>query len=393
MTAALNGNLRDFGISEVFQLIGQQQKTGLLVVEGSETLHVAFDGGAVVWAAPKGPYEEAALGERLVRASLLPPERLALLEAELTGSDRRLSEVLADSGDISVDAVQGVGDLITSDTIFELLRWSSGSFRFTSQPVSHSKARAELLPAEQILMDGLRTVDEWGSLDAAATRPDSVFERVGSFDLFLEAHPGERPERLAVAERLFLLIDGRLTTRRVIDLSRLGLFEAARLLSRLRSLGVIEPLDAEQLARTRRPMPGALKGRGLPSMGTLLGLVPFATLAVVVVLAGRPVEPPAQVLGRDVQVEADAAYETLRARQLALAYRYARGVWPQGTADLEEWSGVPLAAPEGGSYYFRRTEHGVVVLSPDPGSSPGSGAGTIASRSAAPPTASARRSP
>ena len=135
MTAALHGNLRDFGISEVFQLIGQQQKTGLLVVEGSETLHVAFDRGAVVWAAPKGPYEEAALGDRLVRASLLPPERLALLEAELAGSDRRLSEALAESGDISAEAVQGVADLITSDTIFELLRWSAGSFRFTSQPV------------------------------------------------------------------------------------------------------------------------------------------------------------------------------------------------------------------------------------------------------------------
>jgi len=366
MNAALHGNLSDFGISEVFQLIGQQQKTGLLVVEGTERLHVAFDGGAVVWAEPAGPYEQAALGERLVRASLLQPERLALLEADLNGGERRLSDVLAESGEISAEAVQGVADLVTSDTIFELLRWRTGSFRFTSQPVVHSRARSELLPAEQILMDGLRTVDEWGSLDAAATRGQSVFRKVGSFDRFLEAHPGERPERLAVAERLFLLIDGRLTTRRVIDLSRLGLFEAARLLSRLRSLGVIEPLDDEQLARTRRPMPVALQGRGLPSLGTLLGVLPFAALALVAFLASRPTPPPAGRVGPDVASDADAAYETLRARQLALAYRYARGAWPDGVEALESWSGVPLATPEGGSYYFRRYEHGVVVLSPSP---------------------------
>jgi len=32
VSVALHGNLRDFGIGEVFQLIGQQQKTGVLEV-------------------------------------------------------------------------------------------------------------------------------------------------------------------------------------------------------------------------------------------------------------------------------------------------------------------------------------------------------------------------
>ena len=43
MTVALHGNLRDFGIGEVFQLIGQQQKTGFLeVAEGGLRLRIAF---------------------------------------------------------------------------------------------------------------------------------------------------------------------------------------------------------------------------------------------------------------------------------------------------------------------------------------------------------------
>ena len=49
MSVALHGNLRDFGIGEVFQLIGQQQKTGLLEVQNEEVrLRIAFDTGAVV---------------------------------------------------------------------------------------------------------------------------------------------------------------------------------------------------------------------------------------------------------------------------------------------------------------------------------------------------------
>ena len=49
MSIALHGNLRDFGIAEVFQLIGQQRKTGTLVIgEGGDAVYLAFDEGRVV---------------------------------------------------------------------------------------------------------------------------------------------------------------------------------------------------------------------------------------------------------------------------------------------------------------------------------------------------------
>ena len=49
MSVALHGNLADFGIAEVFQLIGQQRKTGTLVVEGGGgSIFLAFDEGRVV---------------------------------------------------------------------------------------------------------------------------------------------------------------------------------------------------------------------------------------------------------------------------------------------------------------------------------------------------------
>ncbi|HKK52381.1 MAG TPA: DUF4388 domain-containing protein, partial [Myxococcota bacterium] len=42
-SVALHGNLRDFGIAEVFQLIGQQRKTGTLEVVGEEgAIFLAF---------------------------------------------------------------------------------------------------------------------------------------------------------------------------------------------------------------------------------------------------------------------------------------------------------------------------------------------------------------
>ncbi len=77
MRVSLRGNLQDFGIAEVFQLIGQQRKTGVLEIDGPSRVRLAFDEGAVVWAAVAMKREHEALGQMLVRCGLLTRERLA----------------------------------------------------------------------------------------------------------------------------------------------------------------------------------------------------------------------------------------------------------------------------------------------------------------------------
>ena len=54
MTVALSGSLRDFGIADVFQLIGQQRKTGVLefTSDAGDGVQLRFDRGNVVSAAP-----------------------------------------------------------------------------------------------------------------------------------------------------------------------------------------------------------------------------------------------------------------------------------------------------------------------------------------------------
>ena len=55
MSVALRGNLRDFGIADVFQLIGQQRKTVVLefTSDAGVRVQLRFDCGNVVSAAPR----------------------------------------------------------------------------------------------------------------------------------------------------------------------------------------------------------------------------------------------------------------------------------------------------------------------------------------------------
>jgi hypothetical protein len=373
MAVALRGNLRDFGIGEVFQLIGQQRKTGILEVEAaSEQLRMGFFEGAVVWAAPVGPHEHAALGDMLVRVGLLTPDRLMQLEQQLHEGQESLDRLIFRQGDLGSRQIDAITELVTSETIFTLLRLNEGSFHFTAGKIPQDRETSKLLPAEQILMDGLRTVDEWRAMDEAVTSDATVFQRVGRFETYREASGGDSPEELALAEKLFLLIDGRLTTRRIIDLSRLGTFEGARILSRLRETGVIEPIDAAVLATThkrRRTRESAPTRVGLELAAALL---PFAFLFAMAWLAlGQAGSvPPAGLtsLDPDPKRRAEIAFETRRLRNLVEAYRFATGDWPRELEELQAEGWLPtgvLAASDEHPYYYVRRGDGALVLAPE----------------------------
>ena len=128
MAVALRGNLQDFGIAEVFQLIGQQRKTGTLdVCKGSESLRLAFDAGCIVWARPVGQTEDAVVGERLVRCGLMTQDRLEALQRESETSARPIAGLAVDAGEVSAEDAAEIESLVTNETIFIVLRWSEGS--------------------------------------------------------------------------------------------------------------------------------------------------------------------------------------------------------------------------------------------------------------------------
>lgn len=340
MSVALRGNLQDFGVGEVFQLIGQQRKTGMLEVAGDgERIQLSFDHGSVVSAAPVGPHDHAALGEMLVRCGLLTPDRLEELERERTTTLLPLPQLLVSKQILGMPEIEQIEDLLTQETIFALLRRESGSFHFTAQPVVHERESQRLLGAEQILMDGLRMVDEWRSFADALPSESTVFRRVASFEKFRAGAKRETSARLAAAERVFLLIDGRLSVRRVIDLSRLGTFEASRWIAQFSRGGLIVPVAQEEIERARRqlqlaaPEPSRLRSQ-------IALVLPFvATLALGAVAAWGPRPAAREPLLREPLAEAKESFEVLRVRNALEAYHRALVL-------VQEAQGVPAEARE-----------------------------------------------
>jgi hypothetical protein len=374
MSVGLSGNLRDFGIADVFQLIGQQRKTGVLELKGNEVrIHVTFDQGSVVTASPAvGRATDAdPLGEMLVRCGLLTRERAASVAAECRSSARTFARTVVERGWLDGEEVGRIEDLLTRDTVFEVLRWASGSFDFRAAEVEHDRDRSALLPAEQILMDGLRMVDEWQSFAEFVPSDEAVFQRVGRFEIYRSGARRSSPAQLAEAERVFNLLDGRMSARRVIDLSRLGTFDGTAVLADLRRSGVIRPLDPKGVRELRRHARAPIDS-GEVVRAALVAAVPLLVLIVAVVAAGRgpaPDEPAVPFRIESATLEGlREAQATRRLRNAVEAFRLAEGRWPQRPEELSERGLVApdaLARPPGRPYYFAQRSDGVVLLAPE----------------------------
>jgi hypothetical protein len=353
VSVALRGNLEDFGIADVFQLIGQQRKTGLLELR-CDVGHVElrFDRGAVVSAAPVREGAHAALGEMLVRCGLLDAERLAELRGESEASAWSAPVLAVERGWLDAGTLEEIEGLLTRETLFAILRWRSGAFDFRAQPVEHARAVESLHGAEQILMDGLRMLDEWQSFASLVPSEELVFEQSGSLERWrAEAGPAALPA--AVIERVYGLLDGRANVRQVIDRSRLGTFDAVRALAELRRTGVIATSERAPVPEPARAI--APSRRGGAAFATAF---PLLLLAVAAAAALRPPAAsslPGFAIERRPLASARAAHAARGLRHAVAAERFATGAWPRSL----------LAGAQGHAYYYVLRDEGAVLLAPE----------------------------
>ena len=199
---------------------------------------------------------------------------------------------------------------------------------------------------------------------------ETVFQRAAGLEE-LRSRTTLDPEQQEAAERVYQLVDGRISVRRIVDLSLLGTFDATRLLAELRRAQVIEPLDDDALRRLQSLSVPRLRLERGEAAGWLAAMVPVLLLTGLLGLCLRATPPdpqPGFALERRPLEAARSAYAARRARHALEAHRFAEGRWPGSLAELETNSLVAQGAltPSGGRpYYYVQRESGAVLLAPE----------------------------
>ncbi len=397
---ALQGTLKDFGIAEILQLIGQQAKSGVLHLNSKDDeIHILMADGNVVRAEYAGRKSREKLGNLLVRAALITQEQLDLALETQKRTLRRLGDILVELGMVTKEILREMTALQTTETVYKLFHWKSGTYQFEPGDVDWDRETVTPLRAESLLMEGFRQVDEWPMVRRKISSTAMTFERIrelepersgripkaqggdevdAAFDSFeAGAKEKEREEgEIGRAERrVFELAVPARTVERIIDLSRLGEFETCKALFTLVNHGFLRPIQPSRRSAAAEVGAYARDWQQRLRQGTARVL---ATLAVAALLAGLAwtanqrgfvwTDPGRGRAFHDNSARRFLArYQVSRLDEALEVYRLEHGEYPQR---LDELVQVGLAAPRdlsypwSESYYYRRKAEGGFVLLP-----------------------------
>jgi Domain of unknown function (DUF4388) len=389
---ALEGTIKDFGLPDIFQLIGLQRKTGLLTLKNDkEQVTVTFENGMVVMADSSAKRLEDRLGNVLVKQGKLSKERLDEALQTQKATLQRLGHILTTGNYITVKDLKDALQVQVSQIVFKVFRWRDGEYHFEpATAVDYDRDNFTPMSADFILMEGIRMVDEWPIIEKKIPSMDIVLRPVVDSSMIEVSGSAEDPVdgvlsaggegrrnaafnkiRLsAEEERIYRKVDGARTVQSIIDGTGLGEFEVCRTLFDLLNRNIIAPVGRGE---SREALAGHLEGppSNAPAYVAVVVVAVLSLVAVVAhwsapfAVAGRP---PLLASSYDDLLVGVSQNRLERLDRAVRAYDVWKGTLPRTLEDLAEAGLVDrscLRDPWARPFHFARTSQGYVLSGVD----------------------------
>jgi predicted transcriptional regulator len=357
---ALEGTIKDFGLPDIFQLIGLQRKTGLLTLKNEkEQVTVTFENGMVVMADSSAKRLEDRLGNVLVKQGKLSKERLDEALSTQKATLQRMGHILTTGNYITVKDLKDALQVQVSQIVFKVFRWRDGEYHFEpAEAVDYDRDNFNPMSADFILMEGIRMVDEWPIIEKKIPSMDIVLRPVvdpSMIEVSASAEDGvdqvlsglSEGHRSAASsfskirltpeeERVYRKVDGTRTVQAIIDATGVGEFEVCRVLFDLLNRNIISTVGRGE---AREALSGQVEAPP-SSVPTYLVLAVVAALSLAAIWAR--LATPFSVAGQSPFLS--GTYQMLldgvsrgrldRLDRAIQAYRFWRGTVPRTLEEL-----------------------------------------------------------
>ena len=232
---ALKGNLRDFTISQLLNLINLAQKTGTLVVEGpNQAAWVAFREGKLAYA--QIGKEDSSLASILYQSSRLNASQHRLIK-ERAGqmSDKELGLLLINANYISQQDILSSLQGHFTGIVQCLFTWGEGFFRFENNLLPPDGKIMVRVNLENIILEGTRKLREYEHLQ----------DEIPSLDMALKfaERPGTNIRNLSLSVdewRVVSFINPKNSIRQIATTTKKSDLEIRRIVYGLLQAGVVE---------------------------------------------------------------------------------------------------------------------------------------------------------
>ena len=232
---ALKGDLRDFTITQLLNLINLAQKTGTLIIESpSETITLSFHKGKLSYA--QAGSEENSLASILYQTKLLTSAQYQSLK-QRSGNmgDKELGLLLINANYTTQQEILSSLQTHYIKIINRLFTWVEGLFRFENNLVPPDDKILVRVSLENIIIEGSRRMREWEQLK----------DEIPSLEMSLKFadRPGTNIQNfsLNVEEwRVVSYINPKNTIRQIAQTTKISELEIRRIIYGLLQAGLIE---------------------------------------------------------------------------------------------------------------------------------------------------------
>ena len=237
---ALKGNLRDFGATQLLNLISLARKTGALSIQsGDAKAQMFFREGKLIYAL-RGE-SNGQLVIMLQRIGKLSSEQAKAIQSRPEAkNDKELARLLMKAGYVSRgDIVEGVKTHVL-DIVYRLFTWEDGPFLFNPDMLPSDDKIAVTIDLDNVIMEGSRRIREWERLQ----------DELPDLDMALRFtdNPGARLRNISlnVEEwRVISFINPRNTIRQIAHSNNMTDFQIRKVVYGMLQAGLVELVRPE----------------------------------------------------------------------------------------------------------------------------------------------------
>lgn len=240
---ALKGNLRDFTITQLLNLINLARKTGTLIVEGTnETAWVSFRDGKLAFAQTNK--DENNLAYILYKANKFTAAQYQTLKTRAGEmGDKELGLLLINGGYVTRDDVINSLQNHFISIVNRLFTWVEGFFRFENGVLPEENKIITRIDLENIIIEGSRRLREWEQLQ----------DELPNLDMALKFtdRPGTNLQKvnLSVQEwKVVSYINPKNSMRQIAKATKMNDVEIRRVVYSLLQAGLVELVRPEGMA-------------------------------------------------------------------------------------------------------------------------------------------------
>jgi|JI10StandDraft_1071094.scaffolds.fasta_scaffold32287_4 hypothetical protein len=213
MLASFQGLIGYVEVPDLFTFVNLGRRTGVTeLTRPDQSTRVFFQKGNPVFAT--SDREGLRLGDLLLRMGKISRKDLDRVSARYRPGGPQIGQLFVADGLITFEELTSHLKVQISEVIFDLFNWNEGTFSFYDDVAPPPDAVTLQMDIQNLLMEGVRRLDERGRLAEVFPDLDAVMEVYGNRETLRDSLTLTPDEW-----RLLFLIDGRRTLREVCQLA------------------------------------------------------------------------------------------------------------------------------------------------------------------------------